>query len=99
MGSRTSFWALAALALAAPAAPAGGPPDLSRADRSIGKEPAYVARQPLYGLAVFGPAAEKRVWMVLDRSRPDSPYDVLHIDLDADGDLTGPGERLTSEGG
>ena len=34
--------------------------------------------------------------MVLDRSKPDAEdYDVLHIDLNADADLTGPGERLT----
>jgi hypothetical protein len=99
MRTRAVACSLAALALAVPVASAGGPPDLSKVDRSIGREPAYVAKQPLYGLALFGPSAEKRVWMVLDKSRPDSPYDVLHIDLNADGDLTGPGERLTAEGG
>jgi hypothetical protein len=70
-------------------------PDLSKTDRTIRKEPAYTAKQPLYGLAAFGPKAESRVWMVLDKGKPDADrYDVLHIDLNADGDLTGAGERL-----
>src|SRR3954452_6392236 len=73
-------------------------PDLSKIDRTIRKEPAYTAKQPLYGLAAFGPKAESRVWMVLDKSKPDADrYDVLHIDLNADGDLTGPGERVTAD--
>jgi hypothetical protein len=71
-------------------------PDLSKVDRSLRKEPAYTSDRPLYGLAAFGPKAEKSVWMVLDRSKPGGErYDVLHIDLNADGDLTGSGERLT----
>jgi hypothetical protein len=71
-------------------------PDLGKIDRRIRKEPAYVAKSPLYGLAMFGPKAEARVWMVLDKSQPDTAqFDVLHIDLNADGDLTGAGERLT----
>jgi hypothetical protein len=75
-------------------------PDLTRVDRAIKKEPAYVARNPLYGLALFGRKAEKRVWLVLDKSKPDAPtYDVLHIDRNADGDLTGPGERIKAGGG
>jgi len=71
-------------------------PDLAMIDRTIRKEPTYTSKQPLYGLAVFGPKAQARVWMVLDKSKPDADdYDVLHIDLNADGDMTGPGERLT----
>jgi hypothetical protein len=83
--------------LAVPRVRAAEPmPDLSRVDRSVRKEPAYVAARPLYGLAVFGPKADKRVWLVLDKSKADSPkYDVLYIDRNADGDLTGPGKRLT----
>jgi hypothetical protein len=69
-------------------------PDLSKLDLSIRKEPAYASRRPLYGLAVFGLKAA-RVWMVLDQTDPKGKYDVLHIDRDADGDLTGPGERVT----
>jgi hypothetical protein len=87
--------AVAALGVGLTQAPAAEPPDLSKVDRSIRKEPTYAAKQPLYGLAVFGPRAEARVWMVLDKSKPDAAsYDVLHIDLNADGDLTGPGERI-----
>ena len=67
-------------------------PDLKEVDRRAPKEPAYTSKRPLYGLLVFGPEAKPRVWMVLDRSKPDAgPYDVLYVDLDADGDLTEPG--------
>lgn len=87
--------ALACLSLGLPPAPAADVPDLSKLNRSLKKEPAYLATQPLYGLAAFGPKAQARVWMVLDKTKPDATsYDVLHVDLDADGDLTGPGERL-----
>ena len=90
-------WAVVAgLALCVRAATGAEFPDLAKVDRSPPKEPAYLAKPPLYGLAVFGAKAEKRVWMVLDKSKADADkYDVLHIDLDADGDLTGSGERLT----
>src|SRR5262245_27426118 len=74
---------------------AADPPDLSKVDRRIAREPAYKASQPLYGLYVFGPQAKTRVWAVLDKSKPDAPdYDVLHFDRNADGDLTGRGERI-----
>jgi hypothetical protein len=93
-------FALVILALSPGATPAAEMPDLSRVDRTIRKQPAYVAKKPLYGLALFGPRAEKRVWLVLDKSKPDAPaYDVLHIDRNADGDLTGPGKRIKAEGG
>jgi hypothetical protein len=83
-------------------APAGAdePPDLTKVDRRIAREPRYNAERPLYGLYVFGPRAATRVWAVLDSSRRDHPgYDVLYFDRDADGDLTGPGERFTAEAG
>jgi len=70
-------------------------PDLSRIDRRIAREPAYQSKQPLYGLYVFGPEAKTRVWAVLDTSQPNgSDYDVLYFDRNADGDLTGEGERV-----
>lgn len=81
---------------------AGEPPDLRGVDRRISKEPAYVAKRPLYGLLVLGPEARRRIWMVLDRSRPGGgDFDVLYVDLNADGDLTGPKERFLGreEGG
>ncbi|MFO0846266.1 MAG: hypothetical protein U0797_28465 [Gemmataceae bacterium] len=41
-------------------------PDLSRIDRSIGKEPAYRTKAPRYALVVIGPEARDRVWLVKD---------------------------------
>jgi hypothetical protein len=89
----------AALALCPGPTPAADMPDLSQLDRSLKKEPAYVCKKPLYGLAVFGPKAEKKMWLVLDKSKPDAPaYDVLYVDRNGDGDLTGPGERVEAAG-
>lgn len=79
-------------------ATAGDPPDLSKVDRRIAKEPAYVAGQPLYGLYVFGPEAKTRVWAVLDKSRADGPvYDVLYFDRNANGDLTESAKRIVGK--
>ena len=78
---------------------AAEPPDLSKIDRRIAKEPSYKAK-PLYGLYVFGPQAKTRVWAVLDKS--DSVvdrYDVLYFDRNADGDLTAADERIVGKGG
>jgi hypothetical protein len=67
-------------------------------DRRIAKEPKYVARQPLYGLYVFGPQAKTRAWAVLDKSRADSPvYDVLYFDRKGNGDLTAAGQRIVGK--
>ena len=44
-----------------------------------------------------GPEAKTRVWMVLDRSKPDAPYDVLYADLNANGDLREAEERIAGE--
>jgi hypothetical protein len=53
-------------------------PGLGKIERRIAKEPAYNAKQPLYGLYVFGPEAKTRVWAIFDKSRPDATdYDVL----------------------
>jgi hypothetical protein len=84
-----------AVATATADAQAADPPDLAKIDRRIKKEPAYTAKDPLYALYVFGPEAKTRAWAVLDKSKPDAPhYDVLHFDRNADGDLTGAGERI-----
>jgi hypothetical protein len=62
------------------AIPAVRAADLSKVDRTVLDHPAYVAKRPLYGLAVFGPKAEKSVWLVLDKSKADAGgYDVLHF--------------------
>jgi hypothetical protein len=74
---------------------AGDGPDLSRVDRHIVKEPPYRAKEPLYGLYVFGPEAKTRAWAVFDKSKPDAAeYDVLYFDRNANGDLTDSGERI-----
>lgn len=86
---------LSCVLVAATQARASDAPDLRNIDRRIGKEPAYNAERPLYGLLAFGPRAQKRVWMVLDHSKRDSRlFDRLYVDLDADGDLTGPAEQV-----
>jgi hypothetical protein len=52
------------LALLVGAAPAWGV-DLSKMERTIAKEPAY-QEKPKYCLLVFGPEANKRMWLVVD---------------------------------
>jgi hypothetical protein len=90
------LWAgLAAVLVAATFAKASEIPHLRDIDRRIRKEPAYNAARPLYGVVAFGPRAQKLVWMVIDCSKAGSSlFDRLYVDLDADGDLTGPGERF-----
>lgn len=73
--------------------------DLSKIPRSINKEPAYKAKEPKYALAVFGPEAKTRVWLVLDKSKADAKnYDVVYADLNANSDLSEASERFTAEG-
>jgi hypothetical protein len=62
-------------------------PDLIKIDRTILKEPSYRTKSPKYCLLVFGLKAKTRVWLVLDG-------DLLYVDRDGDGDLTGAGERV-----
>jgi hypothetical protein len=62
--------------------------DLIKVERRISKEPAYRTKRPGYCLLVFGPRADKKVWLVLDG-------DALYVDRNANGDLTEADERLT----
>src|SRR5262245_53303795 len=88
--------AVVGLLLALQPATADEMPDLAKLVRAPRKEPAYLSKRPLYGLAAFGAKAEKAVWLVLDKSKPEGGrYDVLYIDLNGDGDLTSAGERVT----
>ncbi len=59
--------------------------DLAKIDRTIRREPVWESGEPLYCLFVVSP--EKRVWFVIDG-------DDLHADLNGNGDLTDPGEKL-----
>jgi hypothetical protein len=72
------------------------PIDFEKVDRTIGKLPAL--KKPLYGLFLFGVDGKTRVWAVLDASG-DGIHDVLYLDLNADGDLTGKDERFTGKEG
>jgi hypothetical protein len=70
-------------------------PDLIKVERRIAKEPVYKAKQPLYGLYVFGPEAKTRAWAIFDKSKSDAEdYDILYFDRNSDGDLTAPENRI-----
>lgn len=72
-----------------------GPIDFEKVPRTIAELPELVAETPRYGLFLFGAQGDTRIWAVLDASRRGArAYDVLHLDLDADGDLTDEGERF-----
>jgi hypothetical protein len=91
MGVRT----LAAVVLLAAASARAEEVALSKIERSIAKEPTYNCKEPRYALAVFGPQAKTRMWLVLDKSKPDAKrYDLLYADLNANGDLTEKEERI-----
>lgn len=62
--------------------------ELTKIERTIAKEPVYKSKAPRYCLLVFGPKADKRVWLVLDK-------DVLYVDANGNGDLNEPGEKVT----
>src|SRR5438876_11489570 len=61
--------------------------DLSKVDRSIGKEPVYQSKNPKYCLVVPDTEAKTRIWLVLDG-------DVLYVDRNMNGDLTDAGEKI-----
>jgi hypothetical protein len=83
--------------LAVKSSPAVEPVDLTKIDRQIAKEPAYTAEQPLYGMAIIGSSGSLRIWMVLDKTSSESDrYDVVYVDLNGNGDLTEPSEKLDS---
>jgi len=85
----TIQWLVPVLACLAGAVPPESPPavDLTKIDRTIAKEPQYQSKSPKYSLLVFGPKADKRVWLVIDK-------DVLYVDVNGHGDLTEPGEKV-----
>src|SRR5439155_24294253 len=78
-----ALWTLALLAIGSAPLPAT---DLSKIDRTIGKEPVYKSK-PMYCLLVFGPEAKTRVWLVLDG-------ETLYVDRNGNGNLTEDGARL-----
>jgi hypothetical protein len=60
--------------------------DFDKLDRHIARAPAYQSK-PLYCLALIGPDARTRVWMVLDGER-------LFVDRNCNGDLTDDGPSV-----
>jgi hypothetical protein len=80
-------WALLAFLVLRPIAVQAA--DLSKIDRTLGKEPTYQSK-PKYCLVVFGPEANTRVWLVADG-------DVLYVDRNGDGDLTAKDKRVPKE--
>src|SRR5262249_23578053 len=75
-----------AAALLLTASGTGAPLKVSRA---IGKQPRY-AGKPQYCLLVFGKEGKGRVWLVRDGN-------VLYVDKNGDGDLTGADEKISNE--
>lgn len=63
--------------------------DYGEMPRTLLQEPDYRADSPEYALLLFGPRADLRVWMVLDR-------DAVYLDRNGDGDLTQDGERFAT---
>jgi len=78
--------ALIAFLIADPSARAA---DLSKIDRTLAGEPAYLTKLPKYCLLVIGPEAKNRIWLVLDG------HD-LYLDRNGNGDLAEPGKRVSA---
>ena len=71
--------------------------EFDKVDRTIRKLPKLNAEKPLYGLLLFGLNGQHRVWAVLDkREAGRDTYDLLYLDRNADGDLTGDDERIVA---
>jgi len=87
---------LTLVALLSPAV-SGGEIDFSKINRTILKQPKYVA-QPLYALFLMDAKGSSHHWAVLDKSKIDLPYyDVLYFDLTGTGDLTLPSNRFVGK--
>jgi hypothetical protein len=53
-------------------------------------EPAYRGKAPKYAVLAFGPSASERAWLVHDG-------DLLYVDRNANGNLTGAGKKVSAE--
>ena len=70
---------------------------LQNIDRRIQKEP-ITSPSGRSTVCWCSDLRQKRIWMVLDQSKPTAErYDVIYVDLDADGDLTDPAERVVGQ--
>lgn len=71
--------------------------DYSTVDRTIAKEPKYIA-EPRYALFILDASGKFRAWAVFDKSRAGLPYyDVLYLDMNGSGDLTESGKRFVGK--
>jgi len=61
--------------------------DLAKIDRTIAKEPDYHFAYQEYCLLVLNPDAKTRIWIIRDGED-------LYVDLNGNGDLTEPAERI-----
>ena len=90
--------ALAQPAAAHVVAAAAKPIDFASVPREILVQPAFVSKKPRYGLFLFGLNGEMRVWAILDKSSAGiAEYDVLYLDVNANGDLTEKGEKFSAK--
>ncbi len=68
--------------------------DHSKIDRTL-VEPTYASQKPAYRFFAFGPEGKSLLAMALDESQGTGQgYDVVYVDLDLDGQLTGAGEKF-----
>jgi len=68
--------------------------DHSKIDRTL-TEPSCASAKPAYRFFAFGPEGKSIITMVADESNGTrTGYDILYVDVDADHDLTDPGERF-----
>jgi len=71
--------------------------DCAQIDRTL-KEPKFGSAKPAYRFFAFGPEGKTIVSLVADESKGTGKgVDTLYIDLNADHDITEPGERFTLE--
>lgn len=92
LSSRPRTWFLLPLVLGLFAPTMVFSADLSKIDRRIAKEPTYKSKEPKYCLAVFGPEAKTKVWLVYDG-------DTLWIDRNGNGILGEKDEKVAPEKG
>jgi hypothetical protein len=78
---------------------AGEGVDLAKLERQkLEALPKFTAERPLYALAVFGAEARTQVWLVLDKTKPDTKsYDVLWADINADGRFDATREQFEAK--
>jgi hypothetical protein len=71
--------------------------DYTKIDRTL-KEPKHGSTKPAYRFLAFGPEGKTIIALVADESKgTGSGFDTLYVDLNANHDITEPGERFALE--